>query len=596
MTQKILAGRAEEGAALAGAVRVRVDQVVIARDAARALTEATRLGAKKAMPEVAVAYDPRCLTTTADPTAGRLAPAVARELAQLGVLVGRPGVGFAAPVHLERFASPARLAVTDEPRLAAIGGASTLALVVPPAQLAEALATGWAWVRAPRTVQVLLAGRMRPFVSARDVALELLRRGLEGVVERVDREAGAPVVLEFVGPSARTLTVPERAVLCGLAPRVGAAAAVFLSDEKTEAFLRDQRRSKAHRALVTDAGSPCDATVTCDLSAVDPLVLDGAQIVAARELGARPLAQVVLGGDIGASLRDLLAAAALLKSKRVGSKTELLLAPPSRLALEALAHSGALADLVATGARVIEPDDRLLAGELYPPPAEGLSLRTYDPEPGAPGEFAVASAETLAYAVANGGAGDPRSFKRPVRLTVPRTMPTDEVLLVRKGKSKTKIEGESPRGAAPEPSSQTTWSGRARLVVGRPSASPPADSAFILGSLEEVRWVADRAAALAPALRAVVAEHIPAGAVPVLAGAGVLALTADAGTLERLRASTSLELDVAGCTNGQRAIEARIGEGTARLDWLAVESERQWTLAGAARGRAASAAKPPRGA
>ena len=113
---------------------------------------------------------------------------------------------------------------------------------------------------------------MRPFVCARDVALELVRRGLGEVVQRIEAQHHAPVVIEFAGPSARLLSVSERAVLCGIAPELGASAALFVSDEKTEVFLRDQRRSKAHRALVPDPGAPCDEVVSIDLGAVDPLL------------------------------------------------------------------------------------------------------------------------------------------------------------------------------------------------------------------------------------------------------------------------------------------------------------------------------------
>src|SRR5690606_25054880 len=126
----------------------------------------------------------------------------------------------------------------------------------------------------------------------------------------------------------------------------------------------------------------------------------------------------------------------------VPPKLDLLVAPPSRQALEVLAHSGALVDLIATGARLIEPDARVVTGELYPPPHGGSSLRTFDPEPAngrGPG-FLVASAETLAYAVAHGRVGDPRSFKRPVRVTVPRSLPTDDVLIVRRGRGKPRSE------------------------------------------------------------------------------------------------------------------------------------------------------------
>ena len=198
----------------------------------------------------------------------------AAEMLAHGVLVGRAGAGFPSAVHLERFASPARLCVTDEPRLAGVGGAGMLSIVVAPGQLGQALAHGTVWMRPPRSVQVLLSGRVRPFVCARDVALELIRRGLGDVVRRVETQHRGPVVLEFAGPSVRLLCVGERSVLAGLAPQLGAVASLFTSDERTEVFLRDQRRSKAHRALLPDAGAPCDEVVNLNLAAVNPLLLD----------------------------------------------------------------------------------------------------------------------------------------------------------------------------------------------------------------------------------------------------------------------------------------------------------------------------------
>src|SRR5262249_6296507 len=155
---------------------------------------------------------------------------VSPEFPTYSIPIARPGIGFPAPVHLERFAAPARLALTDDPRLATVGGIGMLTLVVSSSQLGQGLATGSAWVRTPRSVQVHLSGRVRPFICARDVALELLRRNLREIVQRIEAEHHAPVVLEFAGPSARLLSVAERAVLCGIAPQVGAAAALFVSD------------------------------------------------------------------------------------------------------------------------------------------------------------------------------------------------------------------------------------------------------------------------------------------------------------------------------------------------------------------------------
>jgi aconitate hydratase len=594
MTQKILAGRSEEPSASGDLVRVKIDQVVLSREPDRPLTEALLGGIRKFSVELAVAYDSRCVTRAGEaqsPSAQR----AYRDALGLGLLLARPGIGFPAAVHLERFGSPARLAVTDDPRLASVGGAGMLALVAPPAQLAEALATGSVWIRRPRSIQVLLSGRVRPFVCVRDVGLELLRRGLREAVHRVDAEHGAPVVIEFAGPSARLLSVAERAVLAALAPQLGAAAAVFVSDEKTEVYLRDQRRSKAHRGLLPDPGAPCEDAISVDLSAVDPLVLDeDGNVRQVRELAGSPVMQVVLGGDSGASLRDLLAAAALLKSKRVPPKLDFLVAPASRQALEVLAQSGALVDLIATGARIVESDPRLLTGELYPPPPGGVSMRTFDPEPDQPPTRAViASAETLAYAVATGTVGDPRSFKRPVRVTVPRTLPTDDVLIVRKAKGKGK-DGDGSRAAPLEAPPQHGWQGAQTLPLVARRGKPDAPSALVLGSLDDVRWVARRAPELAGAVRAVIAEHIPAGVVPLLAGTGILALRADPEVLRTLQAQPSLGLPAPPEWNGNTRISASTGSKSVELTLLAVGAERDWTAAGSARSTPPPAAPPRR--
>jgi aconitate hydratase len=161
------------------------------------------------------------------------------------------------------------------------------------------------------------------------------------------------------------------------------------------------------------------------------------KVRAVRELSGKPVSQVILGGDVGVTLRDLLAAALLLKSKRVPPGVELLLATPTRQMLEVLAAEGALSDLIATGARIVEPEGRIATGELYPPPASGLSLQSFDPTKPTP-RVVVASQETLTYAVATGTLGDPRGFKRPVRVSVPRSLPTDDVLIVREGSVRAK--------------------------------------------------------------------------------------------------------------------------------------------------------------
>jgi aconitate hydratase len=587
MPQKILAGRCADAQLRGDIVEVKVDQVILSRAPNRAFAEASGLGLKKTPVELAVAYDGTCVTDAASDAAfARRAPeAVAPEMSQSGVLIARPGIGFPAPVHLERFGSPARLAVTDDPRLAAVGGAGMLALVVSPGQLGQALAQGTVSLRPPRSVQILLSGRMRPFVCARDVALELLRRGLSDAIQRIEGQYRAPVVLEFAGPSARLLSVAERAVLCGIAPELGASAALFVSDEKTEVFLRDQRRSKAHRTLVPDPGAPCDEVLSIDLAAVDPLLADETgQVRPVRDLAGKPVSQVILGGDTGATLRDMLAAAMLLKSKRVPPRLDFIVAPPSRQVLEVLGQAGALVDLIATGARIIEPDRRVVTGEMYTAVSGQLSLRTADRDPSVAHAkpFVVASAETLAYAVATGAVGDPRSFKRPVRVTVPRALPTDDVLILRERRPDATAAKRPPLPTTTPP----TWNGGANLelVEGVPASSawPTSDFALLLSTLDEVRQVGSLATGEG-ALKAIIAPFVPSGLVAILAGAGILALSADAATLKSLKGQKTIAIaPVTSSTDGTVAITTQ-NKTKVNLAWLAVGIERTWTFSGTSR-------------
>jgi aconitate hydratase len=597
MPQKILTGRASDPQLRDDLVQVKVDQVILSKAPSRALSEAVALGMKKTPIEVAVVYDGTCITdasSLADVQAG--APrSVSPDFPAYNIPVARPGIGFPAPVHLERFAAPARLAITDDPRLAPVGGIGMLSLVVSASQLGHALATGSLWMRPPRSIQIHLAGRMRPFVCARDVALELVRRGLGEVVRRIEEEHHAPVVLEFAGPSARLLSVSERAVLCGIAPQLGAAAALFVSDEKTEVFLRDQRRSKAHRTLIPDPGAPCEEVMTVDLATVDPLLLDETGVVRpVRDLAGQPVAQVLLGGDSGLTLRDILAVAMLLKAKRVPPRLDFLIAPPSRQVLEVLAQSGALVDLVATGARILEPDHRIVSGQIYPPPSSGLSLRTADPMPRIANSpsFIVASAETLAYAVATGTVGDPRSFKRPVRVTVPRVLPTDDVLILREKKSEATL-AKQPIHAP----TTTSWSGALTLDVlgGIPNGQHAADStpttrglALVLSTLDEVRAAAERSMDPGSLVRAVVAPFVPSSAVAAFASEGIAAFTVEPSQLDHLRSQKSIELPAP--AQWGKTVSTNVGSKTIEVAWLATGAERAWTHAGTAR----PATKPPR--
>lgn len=611
MAQKILASRSDETAPSTDLIRAKVDQVVLTRSPSRVLAEAFALGLKKTQLEAAVIYDGRCVGS-AYPRPEEAEPVLddpGFDPTASSLTLARAGIGVPPAVHLERFAAPGRLMLTDDPRLATVGGAGMLTLVAPSSQLARALVDGTAMLRAPRSVQILLSGRTRPFVCARDVVHELVRRGLEDTVRNVETRTGAPVVLEFAGPSAKLLSVAERAVLASVAPLVGATGSLFISDEKTEAYLRDQRRSKAHRALVPDAGAPCEEVIPIDLATVDPLVLDpSGAIRSVRDVAGKPVAQVILGGDGTATARDFLAAATLLKSKKIGPRLDFLILPPSRQILEILAKTGALTDLLATGARLVEPDRLATYGDLYPPPSTdiGISVRTSDTEPCAPGPGAyIVSAETLAYTVAHSTLGDPRAFKRPVRVQIPRELPTEDQLVVRERRDAPGSNKKPPTIPVPplgspfkavetlniyEPSSRATGKGVGPEV--KPGDLQVGPWAAVCSNAGDVRQVASRSARLSSIakVRAIFAIHFPYGLLSQLAGHGILCLKVDDAGLKALKASKDVQVPPpAQITVPGASVMA--GKTKIAVTWLALPTERGW-IANTGGGAPAAAAAP----
>lgn len=589
MSQKILAHHEVEDGSRRDLMEVRVDQLALARQPSRVLGTAVDEGLASTFVEVSVAYHPHCIPVQIGPEEGP--QFIPPEALHLGFLVAQPGAGFAASIHLERFGSPGRLLLSDEPRFCQVGGAASLALPASRSQLSEAARTGKTSLRPPRSIQIILSGRLRPFVCVRDATLHLIREGLSGVVEAVDRKYSAPVVLEFSGPSVKLLSVADRAVLAGIAWRVGAAASLFPSDEKTESFLRDQKRSKAYRSLAPDAGAPYDDVVGLDLASVEPLFMDrSGRVDFVRSCEGGKVSQVLLGGDSGLTLRDFLAVAALLKSKRVAPGVDFLLCPPSRQVLEVLARTEALVDLIATGARLVEPDRRVLSGELYPNFGPGLSLRTADHEGDSSG--LVVSPETCAYSLFHGSLGDPRGFKRPVRISIPRQYSTDDVLLLRagegrggaKGKGRATVPEHDPQDAPPssgafaESEAHRPWNGSVKLSISRTRAPLAEPSAWVAKDLDDVRWLAENATNQ-PDLRVLLASHIPSGTVSVLSALGILALRVDEATLESLAEGSALELppDVA---QGRSHLRLRLEGRALEAEWLAIGEERDWAARG----------------
>jgi aconitate hydratase len=428
MTVKLLGSR-EEGQSSSAQLSVAVDQVALV------LTSAAQYGEHIGQIERAhgldlvVAYDPYCIRSAVD----RRDPDPSRELRRLGILHGRPGIGYPGAVHLERCAAPTRVLVTDSPHMVMLGGLGMLTLCLPPRLVLETIATGRVTWRSPEVIQVILSGRLNASVSARDVTLELMRRGLAERVSAIAQASQSDVVLEFSGPGARSMSVPERALLCSMASEVGAASAIAACDEKTEQFLRDQRRSKAFRQLTPDAGAPCAEAICLDLSSVLPLIaLASGSIVPVSDVVNSPVKEVFIGGETSGALRDLLNAAAWFKTKRIAADVDVVIVPATRQALEAMVVHGTFAQLLSSGARLLEPDARLLSTEFAGLPSDGLGLRSAPYHAGSNGLSAqsnVASLDTLCASAMAGVLTDPRSARKTQRVVFPRELPIDDGLL-----------------------------------------------------------------------------------------------------------------------------------------------------------------------
>jgi aconitate hydratase len=425
MTQKLL-NNSEAAGSCADELCVEVDHVVLVLPLGSRLLESLSSIERAASLELAVAYDAQ---STRDASSAALESQTFQELRRLGFVRGKPGIGWPASVHLERFAAPSRIALSNTPAISALGGAGMLALRASDDQLLDVIATGHTRWRTPRILQIILSGRLGACVAARDVGFELLRRGIADKVTTLREAYGAPIVLEFSGPGVHSLTVHERALLTSMSEHLGADSAVAVSDDRTESFLRDQRRSKAFRQLTSDPGADCADAICLDLATVVPLVgLDPTAIHPASELGQWSVREVVIGADHSVGLRELLSAAAWFKTKRICTDVDVIVVPPTRQMTETLSATGALSQLLSAGARLLEPDPRLISGELHRPPYEGTSLRTFAGPLNSPGSWGVASIDTLCTTAMTGVIQDPRT-RKPPRLSMPRELPVDDSLL-----------------------------------------------------------------------------------------------------------------------------------------------------------------------
>jgi aconitate hydratase len=293
--------------------------------------------------------------------------------ARYGVYFSRPGNGICHQVHLERFGVPGKTLLGSDSHTPTGGGIGMLAIGAGGLDVAAAMAGEPFFLNMPAIIGVRLTGALTGWAAAKDVILELLRR--------LSVKGGVGRVFEYFGPGVATLSVPERATITNMGAELGATSSLFPSDERTREFLRAQQREDAWRPLAAEEGAAYAEVIEIDLSALEPLVACPHmpdKVVPVRELAGRPVDQVCIGSCTNSSLRDLMTVAAILRGQTVHERTGLVISPGSRQVEEMIARNGALADLLAAGARVLEPACGPCIGMGQAPPSGGISVRSFN--------------------------------------------------------------------------------------------------------------------------------------------------------------------------------------------------------------------------
>lgn len=290
-----------------------------------------------------------------------------------GVYFSRPGNGICHQVEIERFGVPGQTLVGSDSHTPTGGGIGMLAIGAGGLDVAVAMAGGEYYITMPRIVRVELTGKLRGGVSSKDIILEVLRQ--------CTVKGGVNKVFEYAGPGVLTLTVPERATITNMGAELGATTSIFPADDMTRAFLKAQDRESDFVALAADADAQYDQVVKIDLSALEPLVAcphspDAVKRVV--DLEGMPVNQVCIGSCTNSSYLDLMKVAAIMKGKTVAENVEMVVAPGSRQVLTMLAENGALADILGTGARVLECGCGPCIGMGQAPCTDGVSLRTFN--------------------------------------------------------------------------------------------------------------------------------------------------------------------------------------------------------------------------
>jgi aconitate hydratase len=338
---------------------------------------------------------------------------------RFGGYYSKPGNGICHQVHLETFGVPGLTLLGSDSHTPLCGALGMLAIGAGGLDVACAMGGSPYFLPLPRVVQVVLSGRLRPWVAAKDVILELLRR--------LTVRGGFGKIFEYAGPGVATLTVPQRATIANMGAELGLTTSVFPSDDVTRSYLARLGRDTAWRPLAADPGAPYDDAIEIDLSAIEPLVaIPGSpdHVVPVGQVEGTPIEQVLVGSCTNGSWEDMFVVAEILRGRRVHAEVSFVLFPASQQILETMARKGLVADLIAAGAVVSESTCGACPGIGHVPAAGSRSLRAFNRNfPGRSGvkgdQVYLSSSQTACVSALRGVITDPRRLGRAPEVVFP---------------------------------------------------------------------------------------------------------------------------------------------------------------------------------
>jgi len=347
-----------------------------------------------------------------------------------GIIFSRAGNGICHQVHLERFGEPGKTLVGSDSHTPTAGGLGMLAFGAGGLDIAVAMAGAPYIIEMPEIVGVKLVGELEPWVSAKDVILEMLRR--------LSVKGGVGKIFEYFGDGIKTLTVPERATITNMGTELGATTSIFPSDEITLEFLEAEKRPEVWRKIVADHDAEYDEIIEIDLGKIVPLIAQPHSpdnVVEVAELAGKKIDQVAIGSCTNSSYKDLMTAAKIMQDKQVHKDVSLVICPGSRQVLEMISQNGSLTELIKSGARILEPACGPCIGMGQAPPSGGITLRTFNRNfKGRSGtqdaQIYLVSPEVAAVSALNGTITDPRSFGEPVKIKMPEKFIIDDGMFI----------------------------------------------------------------------------------------------------------------------------------------------------------------------